>query len=143
MITREWLLAVMLAACTSGSGAVGVVGAPSGETCSIDDDCPEALCDPARGVCVDCRQPSDCDASAPVCVPTGECEPRCTMPTDCGDSEVCHPTLGACVECAADSDCPSEMRRCSPYLECVECLTSLDCSPTESVCIDGACETPN
>lgn len=90
--------------CTPGP-APGDAGAP----CA---DAPfRPVCDPSRGVCVECVDSGDCGGPAslgPICQ-TGRGYCTCASQDDCAgnaNGPRCHPTVHACT-CIDDSDCES------------------------------------
>ena len=109
-------------------------------------DCPDGVCDPKSGKCVDCINSGDCTGANECCLEntcvccdgfvrdpvTGECRPEdeCIGDDDCKDCEICY--KGKCIP----RDCPDG------YI-CVDddCKKICDCQkgdcPKGSVCVEG------
>jgi len=130
--------------------------------CAVDADCPEGVCDVARGACTQCQSDRDCtDGERGLCNTTlgrcvecnvdadctegGRCDPgpgrcrQCLTAADCGGGEVCDPEEGQCrTGCSGDGDCgDSEGRLClRDARRCVECVSSGDCADSSRhVCL--------
>jgi hypothetical protein len=123
---------------------------PSGRTCkggtcvnpqgcsdSLDCASTDLVCDPNRGLCVQCVHAADC-ASGQSCLSN-----RCTSPAtcqgagdggaaSCGQGKVCDPS-GRCVECSTDADCGTA-RRCIQNVCRAGCDSDKDCTPNGMLC---------
>ncbi len=134
--------------------------------CAGDADCDDGVgctddtCSPLDG---HCEHTSSCDASRPLCLPTGACVPTtCASDEDCDDTDACngHERCvdgtcrgGAPVVCPASPTDACAPLACDPRLgQCVRtpddarCNDGVDC--TVDVCVGGngdfACEnTPD
>ena len=79
------------------------------------------ICDPSRGVCVDCLAGEDCKGKSLFGVPI----------------ELCR--RGFCVQCEVEADCADTKRHCqSREGICVDCLKNDQC-PTGLQCFNGRC----
>jgi hypothetical protein len=79
------------------------------------------ICDPSRGVCVDCLAGEDCKGKSLFGVPI----------------ELCR--RGFCVQCEVEADCADTKRHCqSREGICVDCLKNDQCS-TGLQCFNGRC----
>jgi Cys-rich repeat protein len=72
--------------------------------------CPDLVCDPDRGYCVECVREVDCGADQEC--RDGSCvdvpPPECTVDGDCPEGQSCD--AGRCItppECMVDGDCGS------------------------------------
>jgi len=145
-----------------GTGGSGGVAAPQPLTCKEDIDCPsgrnckagacvnpracsdslecgstDLVCDPSRGLCVQCARAADCP-SGQSCISN-----RCASPArcqrgadagagDCGPGKVCDPS-GRCVECSTNADC-SPTERCVQNSCQTGCDSDKDCTPKGMLC---------
>ncbi len=152
---------------SGGNGGIGASGGSAGGgACEDSGDCPGAVCDAGKGVCVECLFGTDCDSDA-RCV-----EQRCVANTTCKNSldcvgsptgPICDPSSSRCEQCVEATDCEGTAdcveHRCAPFsacknsldcdsgqvcdpaLErCVECASSADCEDGQS-CVANHCKT--
>ena len=130
--------------------------------CGNSRDCPAGqVCDPGRGICVECAAPADCTGGR-ICI-LNQCVSvvTCQSSADCG-GKLCNATTGACVECLGDTDCDTSTEHCASgscrpactadaqcpagarfcdtaTSTCVECKGTSDC-PASSNCGGGICQ---
>lgn len=125
--------------------------------------CPEGVCDPTTGKCVECNGTGDCDGENECCVDnkcdccegfvrdygTGLCVPQgCTTDTECPDCFICY--QGQCIprECpegyiCVDDDCKKECDCSDATCGVSEACVAADankcyCKPCEGTCVTGA-----
>ena len=139
MRTNLWLTVVaslVLIACGESGGA----------PCASDRMCSGSgqVCDPIRGVCVDCNVDRDCIGADEVCRANA-----CVAVTPCTSSRecpglVCDRDRGFCVECVSDVDCPGG-EICDPDGVCepppTPCVSDRQCADEGRVCdtVGGVC----
>lgn len=97
--------------------------------------CPSGqVCNPARGVCVECTSNAQCpNAPLTACDPaTGTCV-QCVTGADCRNpnSPVCDPASHTCVGCLTNTDCPNGVCQMN---RCVQCLSDAQCSGNTPRC---------
>jgi hypothetical protein len=107
-------------------------------------ECPDQVCDPDTGDCVDCVSSGDCPCDQ-VCI-NNQCQ--------CADPSQFINDKGCCVDCLSNADC-AECENCVggtcvPVVcpdgicnpannTCVECLVGGDCSGDNECCINNRC----
>lgn len=150
---------------TDGSGGSATKpGKDTNTTCQSDKACTaqDQICDPDRGVCVDCLSDDDCPKNA-ACR-TGSCVgfTPCKSSKDCTVDQVCNAEIERCVECvtsrdcdsgalcvndscvpscSSDKDCRSLDQICNPDAgHCVECLGTNDCGKGQHCTAQNICE---
>lgn len=130
--------------------------------CSVDDPCPEGICNLDLGVCEDrtpCFGPLDClggELGDRLCAGCedgdcgdegGVCRDRCQINADCAQGELCvdggcgaYPALG----CTGDADCPGRQRCDNQAYTCVDavaCAGDEDCGGDRRCDLDsGVCQ---
>lgn len=102
--------------------------------CTGHDECEHTrLCDTSSGMCIKCKQNSDCHTA--LCdVQKGQCIP-CQQDTDCKATAFCR--KGVCARCTKGEDCATG--RCDTQTgACQPCQQDDDCST--QLCLQGVCE---
>jgi hypothetical protein len=131
-------------------------------SCANSRDCgTDKVCDPGRGICVECAQGGDCASNQACvlnkCVSTATCESN----GDCG-AKVCDTSGERCVDCLTDAECVTDTEKCvqntcrtactsdkqctsqgmlcdTATSGCVQCKVQTDC-PSSTYCEAGACK---
>jgi hypothetical protein len=119
--------------CASGGKCRGGV-CMNAKACNDSTECGSAdlVCDPSRGLCVDCAKAADCsdgqECVANQCVTPNKCESA----DDCEADQVCDES-GTCVACAADDNCDSD-QHCVQNTCRTACDTDKACTPDGMLC---------
>lgn len=106
--------------------------------CIDNEDCQGTTPYCQRGVCVHCRDDSDClnkDATRPRCTSDG-CV-RCLKDTECQSKELPQCYDGLCVTCRCPTLQPNKplcWQKADFFVECVECLEDADCKLPKPTC---------
>jgi hypothetical protein len=110
------------------------------EACEMDNQCPGVGGDPAlsiceAGLCLECRNETQCGGVRPVCV-SNVC-------VECDDDSQCGGAVAACVnneciECRDDSQCSESAPACVSN-QCLECRDDAQCDGATPICDENAC----
>jgi hypothetical protein len=119
----------------SQAGAGGGGGGDASVGCTSDEQCSgtRPVCDPASGVCGQCRTDTDCGTDAECRDATCVAISRCTNSLDCAVGDVCDVESQRCVDCLTAVDC-DEGELCVETLCRATCDSDLDCTPLGLLC---------
>ena len=112
-----------------------------GGDCDGDEDCTDPAFPACEAeTCHECRDATQCTASAPVCDAGFSCA-ACTAPADCAaytDTPVCGAS-GACVECDDNAECSGTTPVCNAAGSCEACTAHDQCDSGICDASTGAC----